>query len=689
MDLLENLNPPQRKAVEHTEGPLLVLAGAGSGKTRVIIYRIAYLIYNKGISPDNILAVTFTNKAAEEMKERISRVRKSPPLLRLRSGQAYPSPDTKSGGEGMGGGAQVRGNMNGLWIGTFHSICLRLLRRHSQVIGYRNDFSIYDKSDQSGLVKECVKELNINEELYPANSIARRISYLKNRLITPDKFSKTAKEFGMDARVLTAYRLYQDKLVNSHAMDFDDLLMKCAELFEKNPDILHRYQDRFRYILVDEYQDTNPAQYRLIMLLSDKHQNLCVVGDDDQSIYRFRGAELQNILSFETDFPSATIIRLEQNYRSTCSILDAAGTVIEKNIGRRLKKLWTENPAGEPVVYHRAGDERDEADYITRHIRAMIKNGGRPGDFAVLYRTNAQSRVIEETLIESGLPYVIVGGLRFYERKEIKDILAYIKVSLRPEDDASLRRIINVPHRGIGAVTMNRVEEYAGIHSVPLYEGVLKLSADNPRLGSFTAVIEKLKAAIKELTPSGFVSRLFEVTGYPDALKKDENAEERIENVMELIAAVKRYEERMPGTGIAGFLDEASLLSDIDEIANRKSQIANNPDKVSLMTLHSAKGLEFPVVFITGLEEGMLPHAGALDSIDDIEEERRLCYVGMTRAKEHLHLTSAAKRNIFGQTLDRTESRFLREVKKGSKVKIEIDIPDMYNNKFSGGRIFR
>ncbi|MEE8185773.1 MAG: DUF3553 domain-containing protein [Thermodesulfobacteriota bacterium] len=676
MNLLGNLNPPQLKAVEHTDGPLLVLAGAGSGKTRVITYRVAHLVYNTGVAPNNILAVTFTNKAAEEMKERILRLRKSP----------LPSPITPPPilppqvGEGEVGETRVRNHMNGVWIGTFHSICLRLLRRHSQAVGYRNDFYIHDKSDQWAHVKECLKELNINKDLYPVNSIVRGISYLKSRLITPHEFSQMAKSFGMDDKLSKVYRLYQDRLARQHIMDFDDLIMKCVELFEKDSEILSRYQDIFRYILVDEYQDINPAQYKLIRLLADKHRNLCVVGDDDQSIYRFRGAELQNILSFEVDYPSAMVIRLEQNYRSTGSILDVAGSVINKNMGRRRKRLWTKNPPGEPAVYHRAIDEREEANYVARCIRSLIKDGERPGHIAVFYRTNAQSRVIEEVLIGSGLPYIIIGGFKFYERREVKDILAYIKVSLRPDDDVSLRRIINVPHRGIGSSTMKAVEEYARLHGLSLYEGALKMSAETRRLEGFIALIEKLRVLVAELPPSEFVRRIFEWTGYIEALGKDNIAEERIENLMELRVAIKRYEERVPGMGIAGFLDEASLLSEPEEIANPKSQTLN---RVTLMTLHSAKGLEFPVVFITGLEEGLLPHAGSLGSKDDIEEERRLCYVGMTRAMEKLYLTGVVRRNIFGQSLSRKESRFIRGIKMDHKIKIEIGGARMYNDKFS------
>lgn len=691
MDLLRNLNPSQRRAVEQTEGPLLVLAGAGSGKTRVITYRIAHLIHNKGASPAGILAVTFTNKAAEEMKERILRLQKpdTRPLEGAKSQNSNPPQPPFS-----------KGGLGGLWIGTFHSICLRLLRRHSQIIGYRKDFSVYDKSDQKELVKECIKELNINEDLYSASSISGRISYLKSRLVTPAEFSKISKDFGMDDKILKVYMIYQDKLFRNNAMDFDDLIMRCVEIFERDPEILSIYQEQFKYILVDEYQDTNPSQYKLIRLLADKNMNLCVVGDDDQSIYRFRGAELQNILSFEKDFPSVMVIRLEQNYRSTGSILHIAGRLIEKNTGRKEKRLWTENPAGEPVVYNRLSDEKDEAEYVARCIKSMIRDGRIPGDFAILYRTNAQSRVIEDALRETTIPYVIIGGVRFYERREVKDILAYIKVSLRPEDNVSLRRIINVPLRGIGAATLKGLEGFSNNYGISLYEGAVKMSTANPPsspfskgaglpllrsiatgrggLSKFVTLIEKLKVLVRELSPLEFVKRIFEVTGYIEAIKRDEDAENRIENVMELLSAVQRYEERMPEMGIEGFMDEVSLLSDVDVNSDlRPSQAQGDrgsgaKNMVSLMTLHSAKGLEFPVVFITGLEERMIPHIRALESWEEIEEERRLCYVGITRAKEMLYLTSAYRRNLFGKSQECKESRFLREIKKEDRLRIEI-----------------
>ena len=672
---LKNLNPQQLKAVEHTEGPLLVLAGAGSGKTRVITHRIAHLIYNQGVSPVNILAVTFTNKAAQEMKERISKLRGA----KCRIENYDPSPITHH--------PLLKDRMDGLWIGTFHSVCLRLLRRHGQNIGYKNDFSVYDKSDQLGLVRDCIKELNINEDIYPAGAIARSISYLKGRLITPQEFSKNAHDFGKDAKVLSVYKLYQDKLVKNSAMDFDDLIMRSVELFQNEPEILSRYHEIFKYIMVDEYQDTNLSQYRLIKLLSGRHKNLCVVGDDDQSIYRFRGAELQNILGFENDYPSAMIIRLEQNYRSTSSILNIAGNVIEKNSGRREKRLWTENPEGEPVVYHRATDEREEANYVVRCIKTMIKGGRIPGHFAVLYRTNAQSRAIEEALQASAIPYILVGGVKFYERREVKDIISYIKVSLRPEDDISLKRIINVPHRGIGSTTLKSLEEYSRAQGISLYEGALKVSVADPPmppflkgsrrgLSVFTTLIEKLRILVRELSPSEFVKRIFEVTGYVEALNREDGAEDRVDNVMELFGAVKRYEERMTESGIKGFLDEISLMSTVDEIPVSNSKF---PNHVSLMTLHSAKGLEFPVVFIAGFEEGTLPHGRALESEEELEEERRLCYVGITRAKERLYLTGAALRNIFGQSQSKRESRFLNEIKKDPKLMIEIDNRDMYN----------
>ena len=653
--------------MEYTEGPLLVLAGAGSGKTRVITFRIAHLIYNQGIFPGNILAVTFTNKAAEEMKGRILKLCKS-----------AQNSDSRT---------ETRNHMDGIWIGTFHSICLRLLRRHCQVLGFRNDFTIYDKSDQMGLVKECVRELNINEDMYSASSISSRISFLKGRMITPDEFSRSSRGFGIDDKVLKVYSLYQDKLVSNNAMDFDDLIVRCIDLFEKESEILGRYQDKFRYILVDEYQDTNPSQYRLLNLFADKHKNICAVGDDDQSIYRFRGAEIQNILNFEKDYPSAMVIKLEQNYRSTGSILNLAGQLIEKNSGRREKRLWTENPGGEPVVYNRVDDERGEAKYIVNSIRSMMRDGRTPAHFAVLYRTNAQSRVIEEGLRDSGIPYIIIGGIKFYERREVKDIIAYIRLALRADDDFSLRRIINVPQRGIGKVTLKSIDKISVDYRTSLYEAVIKMSVENPRLGKFIELIESLRPLVNVLSPSGFVKKVFELTGYTEALKRDDNADDRIENIFELLGAVKKYEEKIPDGGLRGFLDEVSLLSDIDEHINlgasqtkeEKGYGARN--SVSLMTLHSAKGLEFPVVFITGLEDGILPHVRSLDREDDIEEERRLCYVGVTRAMERLYLTAALNRSLFGQSQTMRESRFLRDIKRDVKLGIEIEGREMYNKK--------
>ena len=653
--------------MEYTEGPLLVLAGAGSGKTRVITFRIAHLIYNQGIFPGNILAVTFTNKAAEEMKGRILKLCKS-----------AQNSDSRT---------ETRNHMDGIWIGTFHSICLRLLRRHCQVLGFRNDFTIYDKSDQMGLVKECVRELNINEDMYSASSISSRISFLKGRMITPDEFSRSSRGFGIDDKVLKVYSLYQDKLVSNNAMDFDDLIIRCINLFEKESEILSRYQDKFRYILVDEYQDTNPSQYRLLNLFAGKHKNICAVGDDDQSIYRFRGAEIQNILNFEKDYPSAMVIKLEQNYRSTGSILNLAGQLIEKNRGRRGKRLWTENPGGEPVVYNRVDDERGEAKYIVNSIRSMMRDGRTPAHFAVLYRTNAQSRVIEEGLRDSGIPYIIIGGIKFYERREVKDIIAYIRLALRADDDFSLRRIINVPQRGIGKVTLKSIDKISVDYRTSLYEAVIKMSVENPRLGKFIELIESLRPLVNVLSPSGFVKKVFELTGYTEALKKDDNADDRIENIFELLGAVKKYEEKIPDGGLRGFLDEVSLLSDIDEHINlgasqtkeEKGYGARN--SVSLMTLHSAKGLEFPVVFITGLEDGILPHVRSLDREDDIEEERRLCYVGVTRAMERLYLTAALNRSLFGQSQTMRESRFLRDIKRDVKLGIEIEGREMYNKK--------
>jgi DNA helicase-2/ATP-dependent DNA helicase PcrA len=638
--LLHELNPRQREAVEHIDGPLLVLSGAGSGKTRVITYRLAHLVLHHGVSPSRILAVTFTNKAAQEMKERIGRL--------------------------------IGREPQGLWVGTFHALSLRMLRRHAALLGFPSDFPVYDASDQWSLFRECVRELNINEDLYPVQTIGNRISRLKNQLITPEIYAGHAQKFGVEEKVLQVYTLYQKKLART-AMDFDDLLMKSVQLLEDYPEVLAAYQEQFQYILVDEYQDTNPVQYRWIQLLASARRNLCVVGDDDQGIYRFRGADIRNILSFERDYPDAKVVTLDQNYRSTQRILDVAGAVVHRNIGRRDKRLWTENPQGEAITYYRAKDERGEAVYACRTLQDLSRRGRALADFCILYRVNAQSRVLEETLRNLGIPYLLVGGVRFYERREVKDVLAYLRVIQNPDDPLSLRRIINAPPRGIGTTTVERLEEFAKTRGVSLYRAIQEAGDAGvfnqgvlSRLKTFRELIEGLREAASGLSPAPLVEKVLEATGYSKMLQVEadadgprSDAQGRLENVKELITAARSFEERNPDRGFRDFLDEASLFQ---HETGRDREGASSTGWVTLMTLHSAKGLEFPVVFIAGFEDGLLPHIRARHDDEELAEERRLCYVGITRAKEKLYLLSAVNRHLYGTNQYNPESRFLREV---------------------------
>lgn len=647
MSFLKSLNPEQRKAVEYTEGPLLVLAGAGSGKTRVITHRVAYLIYYQDILPENILTVTFTNKAAGEMKERVHS------LLR----------------EDLN---DRRANINDMWIGTFHAVCLRILRRHGHHLGYDNDFSIHDRAEQLSLIRECIKDLNINKTLYPPELLMSRISYLKSRLVTPHEFDHHRYSFGLDEKLSQVYELYQQKLKDNKGMDFDDLLINSIKLFSQERDILLFYREKFRHILVDEYQDTNIAQYRLIKFLASEHRNLCVVGDDDQSIYRFRGAEVGNIFAFERDFPDAKVFRLERNYRSTRSILRVANILIATNRRRKSKKLWTENHEGDPVIYKRVTDEREEARYVVDRIKELLSSGKSPGNLAILYRTNAQSRVLEEALGENNIPYMIIKGTRFYDRKEIKDILAYLRVILRPDDNVSLKRIINTPPRGIGHATINLIEDVSREKGLSLYEAMAFVSSGGVK--KFLELIEKLQELHKTLPPSMFVERLIDITGYITWLSNHREGEDRINNIKEFIGAVRKFSQRNPEGTLMDFLDEISLLE-----AEPVEGAEPARERVSLMTLHSAKGLEFPVVFITGIEEGLLPHARSVNSVEDVEEERRLFYVGITRAKEKLYLTSTTIRSIYGNEKLRDESRFMEDLKRIVKIDMDYYRRDMYN----------
>lgn len=632
MDILDNLNPEQYAAVTHGDGPLLILAGAGSGKTRVLTHRIAYLISHRGVSPANILAVTFTNKAAGEMKERVERL--------------------------LGYSAER------IWVSTFHSTCVRILRADGAKQGLDPHFVIYDTQDQLALIKEVLKELNINEKNFPPRSMLEAISRAKNELQTPEDYGERATDF-WEKTVARAYRLYQQKLAENRAVDFDDLIMQTVLLFRNNPAVLAYYQERFRYILVDEYQDTNKAQYELVNLLAARYGNLCVVGDDNQSIYGWRGADISNILAFERDYPEATVIKLEQNYRSTQTILDAANNLIRYNIARTKKNLWTEAGPGEPIRVYWAVDERDEAKFILDEIGRLREAGYQNSDIAILYRTNAQSRPFEEAFLYGGVPYTVVGSLRFYDRKEIKDLIAYLRVIYNPADNISLKRIINVPRRGIGETTVGKLELEAARQGKSLYQVLREIAAGTETYGvrakdkiaDFVKIIEDLRAQQTGETLTNLVEELLEVTGYRAELMmaQDEQAKVRLENINEFLSATQQYDRELPGEGVGLFLEQLALLSDIDTYEG-------NSDLVTLMTLHSAKGLEFPVVFLVGLEEGIFPHSRSVWEMDQLEEERRLCYVGITRAKERLYLTSAARRTIFGLTDTRLPSRFIEEI---------------------------
>ncbi len=631
MDLLQGLNEKQREAVLHGEGPLLILAGAGSGKTRVLTHRVAYLINNRGVHPSSILAITFTNKAAREMKERIEK------LL----------------GE----------SSDGIWISTFHSACIRILRRDIDKIGYDRNFVIYDTTDQQTLIKDCLKELNLNEKNFPPKSVLETIGRAKDELIEPGAFARmNASDFRL-GKIAQIYELYQKKLMRNNALDFDDIIMQTIRLFLDNPPVLEYYQRKFRYILVDEYQDTNTAQYQLISLLAQGWRNLCVVGDDDQSIYGWRGANIRNILDFEKEFEDCRVIKLEQNYRSTKTILNAANAVIRNNAGRKAKTLWTDNCTGAPIRTYQGGNEREEGYFIAREIQKLVNEGRRFRDIAVLYRTNAQSRVLEEMLMESGIPYRIFGGLRFYDRKEIKDIMAYLRVIQNPSDDISLKRIINVPKRGIGNATVDTAERAAAAEGASIFS-IISAASEYPqlqrsaaRLENFVSLIAELRALSEQCRVSDLIREVIERTGIIGELQEEQtpDAESRIENIKELVSAAMEFEIQSGETSLEEFLAHVSLVTDVDNYEE-------GADSVVLMTLHSAKGLEFPVVFIAGMEEGIFPGYRAMTSESELEEERRLCYVGITRAKELLYLTYAYCRTLYGNTTYNTVSRFVEEI---------------------------
>lgn len=633
MDYLKQLNEQQQKAVLYTEGPLLVLAGAGSGKTRVLTYRIAYLIADKGVHPWNILAITFTNKAADEMKQRVAN------LVGVLS--------------------------KDIWISTFHSSCARILRQEIDKIGYERNFTIFDDGDQSAMIKECIKELALSDKYFPEREVKAKISNAKNNLIGPADY---LKYFGGDFRadkIAQLYSLYQNKLRQNNALDFDDLIMKTIELFQLRPDVLEFYQHKFKYILVDEYQDTNYAQYIMVQMLSRRYRNLCVVGDDDQSIYGWRGADIRNILDFEKDFPDAKVIKLEQNYRSTQNILNAANSVISNNSGRKGKRLWTMNKPGERIKCYMAYNEHDEAQFICHRIlEGVQKEGRRYGDFAVLYRMNAQSRAIEENMMYAGIPYRVVGGLRFYDRKEIKDIIAYLRVIVNPLDSVSLRRIINEPKRGIGDATIKAMEQLAEENNQSLFDVIWNIeqweavsSRAKNKIKPFADILVQLMAMKELVPPSEFIQQVLDLTGYMKALEAEgsEEAKTRLENIGQLVSAVKEFESSAEEPTLEAFLENVALISSVDELEE-------GSDAVVLMTIHGAKGLEFPVVFIAGMEEGLFPSSRAFNEESQMEEERRLCYVAITRARQQLYMTCARQRMIFGNIMDGIPSRFLDEI---------------------------
>ena len=638
MSIYDTLNKQQKEAVLHTEGPLLILAGAGSGKTRVLTHRIAYLIEEQGVNPWNILAITFTNKAAGEMRERVDKL--------------------------VGFGAES------IWVSTFHSTCVRILRRHIDLLGYDNNFTIYDSDDQKTLMKDVCKLLQIDTKIFKERALLSTISHAKDELITPEEFRIRAEGDFSQKKIAEVYEEYEKQLRANNALDFDDLLVKTVQLFQTQADVLEYYQERFRYIMVDEYQDTNTVQFELIRLLASKYRNLCVVGDDDQSIYKFRGANIKNILNFEHVFEDAKVIKLEQNYRSTSNILNAANAVIRNNRGRKDKTLWTDNGDGEKLEFRQFDTAYDEAEYIVGDIREHVDRGECTyNDNAILYRTNAQSRIFEEKFVTANIPYKIVGGINFYARREIKDLLSYLKTVDNGQDDLSVRRIINVPKRGIGLTSINRVQEYAVRHEVGFYEAlravdlIPNIGRGASKLESFVALIEHFKTDAQEMSISRLMKEIIEETGYVESLEAEdsEEAEARIENIDELMSKIVAYEDTCeemnePPT-LSGFLEEVALVADIDSLDE-------NSDYVVLMTLHSAKGLEFPHVYLAGLEDGIFPSYMTItaDDPEEVEEERRLCYVGITRAEKALTLTCARRRMIRGETQYNKMSRFLKEI---------------------------
>ena len=628
--LFEGLNEAQKKVVLHKNGPLLVIAGAGSGKTKSISHRIAYLV-EQGVAPEKILAITFTNKAAEEMKNRLSAL--------------------------LGKEAQV-------WVGTFHGTCLKILRKGGERLGYARDFAIYDDSDQMTLIKECMEGLQIQTRAFHPRAILSRIDGAKNQLITPEKYLSGTLDF-FEQRVGEIYAAYQKKLFCNNAMDFGDLLMKTVLLFEQSPSVLNHYQELFRYLMVDEYQDTNAAQYRLIKLLSEKTGNLCVVGDDDQSIYAWRGADINNILSFEKDFPGTKVIRLEQNYRSTGRILKIASELVRHNFERKEKTLWTQNEEGQNAVLYVARDEKDEARFVVSEIQKVCDaEGKRLNDFAIFYRTNAQSRTFEEEMRKSGMPYIIYGGVRFYDRMEVKDALAYLRALINPKDSLSLKRIINAPARGIGKKTIEALEGYASQHDLPLRDALAQVDqisgigrSAKESLKRFGDLLTHWTQARNGIRLADFVKKILDESGYQEELEKQDTleAENRLENLQELLTVVEDYQRSHSEGTLGEFLEQVALVGDTDNFDPARGV-------VPMMTLHLAKGLEFPVVFLVGMEEGLFPHSRSVDEPAGLEEERRLCYVGITRAMKRVYLSHALKRHLYGGDQFSLPSRFFDEL---------------------------
>lgn len=670
MSIYDKLNEPQREAVYHTDGPLLILAGAGSGKTRVLTHRIAYLIGERGVNPWNILAITFTNKAAEEMRQRVDNL--------------------------VGFGAES------VWVSTFHSACVRILRRFIDRLGYENHFTIYDTDDQKTLIKEVCRKVDVDTKVFKERSLLSAISSAKNEMILPDEFELNAGGDFAKMKIAKVYREYEAQMRANNALDFDDLLVKTVQLLQTQPDVLESYQERFRYIMVDEYQDTNTVQFQLVSLLAGKYKNLCVVGDDDQSIYKFRGANIRNILDFEHEFPDAKVIKLEQNYRSTGNILNAANSVIANNRGRKEKSLWTENGEGELIRLRQFDTAFDEADFIGEDIKNAVRQGGSYNDSAVLYRTNAQSRLLEEKFIAMNIPYKIVGGVNFYARREIKDLLAYLKTIDNGRDDVAVRRIINVPKRGIGLTTINRIQESAIERGIGFYEALLApeliagVGRSATKLDSFAALIEYFKTLAEEMNITDLLQEVIEKTGYIESLENEdkEEAKTRKENIDELISKAATYEESCQDKDekatLSGFLEEVALVADIDSLDE-------DQEYVVLMTLHSAKGLEFPRVYLAGMEDGLFPGYMSINAGDreELEEERRLCYVGITRAEQELTLTSARRRMVHGETQYNPMSRFVKEIPRelldtgNKKFTQETEMPAQQNTYARAREAFR